>query len=69
MSKLQDSITKSRTFFADVAAEMHRCTWPERRELVESTIVVISSVVMLSVFVGISDKILVLLLKLLIRSG
>jgi len=69
MSKLQDSITKSRTFFADVAAEMRRCTWPERQELIESTIVVIVSVILLSIFVGFSDKIMVILLKLLIRSS
>ena len=69
MSKLQDAITRSRTFFADVAAEMRRCTWPERQELVESTVVVIVSVVMLSMFVAFGDKILVVLLKLLIRPG
>ena len=67
MSKLQDGIAGVRAFFADVLAEMHKCTWPERDELVESTVVVIVSVVLLSAFVGISDKILVLTLKLLIR--
>jgi preprotein translocase subunit SecE len=69
MSKLQDMVTRSKTFLADVTAEMHRCSWPERQELVESTVVVIVSVVMLSVFVGFSDKVLVLLLKLLVRPG
>lgn len=69
MSKLRDWMAGSKAFFADVAAETRRCTWPERQELVESTVVVIVSVVMLSVFVGFSDKVLVVVLKLLIRAG
>jgi preprotein translocase subunit SecE len=69
MSMLQDRVSGIRTFFAEVAAEVHKCTWPERQELLESTVVVIVSVVMMSVFVGVSDKLLMMLLKMLIRPG
>lgn len=69
MSKIQDVINKVRTFCQDVGAEMKKSTWPGRRELVESTIVVIVSIVLISVFIGISDKVLAVLLRLLIPVG
>jgi preprotein translocase SecE subunit len=52
-----------------VVAETKKCTWPERQELIESTVVVIAAVVLLSMFVGVSDKLLVSLLKIFISAG
>lgn len=49
---------KVRGFFADVHAEMKKCTWPTWGELRGSTIVVIVSVVLLSVYVGFCDLVL-----------
>ena len=69
MNKLQESVNGVRVFFGEVVTEMKKCTWPERQELIESTTVVIVLVLMLSAFVGVSDKLLVTLLKLLIPSG
>lgn len=69
MSKVRGGIDNVRNFVGEVVAEMKKSSWPERQELIESTIVVIVSVLMLSAFVGISDKILITLLKLLIPSG
>ena len=69
MSKVQDFINKVRTFCQDVVAEMKKSTWPGRRELMESTVVVIVSIVLISVFIGVSDKVLAVLLKLLIPVG
>ena len=69
MNKLQTAIDGVRVFVADVVNETRKTTWPERQELFESTIVVIVSVVLLAVFVGVSDKILVKLLELLISRG
>ncbi len=56
-------------FFDEVGAEMKKCTWPGREELIESTFVVIVSLLLISLFVGISDKILVEILRLLIPTG
>lgn len=56
-----------KVFFEEVGAEIQKTTWPARDELLESTVVVIISVTLLSVFVGVSDKILELLLRLLIK--
>ena len=56
-------------FFDEVGAEMKKCSWPARDELIESTFVVIVSLLLISLFVGISDKILVEILRLLIPTG
>ncbi|MDA0991169.1 MAG: preprotein translocase subunit SecE [Verrucomicrobia bacterium] len=48
---------------------MKKTSWPTRQELMSSTVMVIVSVVLVSAFVGISDKLLATLLKLLIPSG
>jgi preprotein translocase subunit SecE len=69
MKNISEQLSSLRAFFGDVGVEMHKCSWPERQELLESTAVVIVSVVLISVFVGLSDKILVVLLRLLVRTG
>lgn len=58
MSKLSDSFRAVKFFLADVRNELHKSTWPTRGELVESTVVVILSVVLFAVFVGLCDGIL-----------
>lgn len=44
-------ISRVRKFISDVVSEMKRCTWPGRRELMESTLLVVVSTVMLALFV------------------
>lgn len=46
---------KIRRFFVETTAEMGRCSWPSRSELLESTILVVVAIVMLGVFVAIVD--------------
>jgi preprotein translocase subunit SecE len=69
MSKLTDAVLKVRTFFQEVIDEMRKSTWPQRQELMESTVVVLVSLLLLSLFVGVSDKLLVLFFRLLTPSG
>jgi preprotein translocase subunit SecE len=69
MSKLRDKLTAARAFFSEVGLEMRKSSWPERQELVESTVVVLLSMLLLSAVVGVSDKILVTLLKLILSTG
>jgi preprotein translocase subunit SecE len=66
MSKLQDFAGAVRAFFADVAMEMKKSSWPGRDELISSTLVVIISALIISAFVGVSDFVLHSLLKLLL---
>lgn len=53
-----------RSFIGDVSLEMKKSTWPTRQELMESTVVVIVSILILGVFVGVSDWLLIKLLDI-----
>jgi len=48
-------LAKTRQFISDTLEELHKCTWPSREELFESTIVVIVAVVALSIIVALVD--------------
>ncbi|NLB59893.1 MAG: preprotein translocase subunit SecE [Lentisphaerae bacterium] len=54
------------TFFNEVGIELKKSSWPPRSELMESTIVVILSVIALGVVVGLSDFVLMKLLRLIL---
>ncbi len=54
-----------RAFFSEVAAEFKRVTWPERQELIESTVVVIVFIVILAVVVLVYDKVIQAVLQLI----
>jgi len=49
---------KIATFLKDVKLEMAKVSWSTRGELIDSTIVVLVSLAMLSLFIGICDLIL-----------
>jgi preprotein translocase subunit SecE len=69
MKRLRDAIQAMRVFMSDVSLEMKKSTWPDRQELMSSTVVIIISVVIISVVGGISDKVLITLLRLLLPRG
>jgi preprotein translocase subunit SecE len=56
-----------RNFLGEVVNELRKSSWPTRNELVESTVVVIVSVILFSVFVGLSDTVLAALMRLIVR--
>lgn len=56
-----------REFYKDVLAEAAKVSWPTRTELRDSTIVVIVTVLIVTVFVGAVDRILTLGVGLLFR--
>ncbi len=66
MSKLRELIMSMAAFFSDVGAELRKSSWPTRPELLDSTLVVILSVIALAVFVGISDLVLMKFLELIL---
>jgi len=66
MIKIKDFIFNLTTFFNEVGTELKKSTWPTRPELLQSTVVVIVSVVALGFFVGLSDFILMHVLKLIL---
>jgi len=52
---MQNPIRLIRTFYLQTAGELGKCTWPTRQELVESTLVVIITVIIISLFVTTID--------------
>ena len=47
-----------RAFFKDVRVEIGKVSWPTRNELRDSTVVVIVTVLIVSVFIGVVDRLL-----------
>ena len=69
MEKVRTKLQDIRNFFDEVGAEMKKTTWPTRRELLSTTVVVIVAIFILSVVVGFSDKLLSVLLRALLMRG
>jgi len=66
MGSLKEKIGKAGGFMSDVSAEMKKTDWPNRQELVESTVVVVTSLVLLGAFIFICDTVLTNLVKIII---
>ena len=54
-------------YIRDVRVEMSKVSWPSRRELRDSTLVVIVMVFIVAIFIGIVDRVLTLAFEALIR--
>lgn len=53
-------------FFEEIKGEMKKVTWPTRDELKESTKLVIIATFVVTIFVGVVDQILTLLIRRLL---
>ncbi len=51
-------ITKTKNFIAEVLVEMKKVSWTTRRELIDSSLVVVFSALSLGLFVAIIDFVL-----------
>lgn len=49
------SADKLGKFFREVRAELKKVNWPDRKELVSSTIIVVISVIVIAAFIGVVD--------------
>jgi preprotein translocase subunit SecE len=56
-----------RNFIKDVRVEATKVSWPTRQELRDSTVVVIVTVAIVTVFVGVVDRVLTLGIGMLFR--
>ena len=57
---------KTRGFAREVSAEVKKVSWPSRKELQESTVLVIVSVIVIMIFVGIVDRIFSSIVELIL---
>jgi preprotein translocase subunit SecE len=58
-------VVKAREFLKEVRVESTKVSWPTRNELRDSTIVVIVTVLIVSIFIGIVDRLLTTGVRLL----
>jgi preprotein translocase subunit SecE len=59
-------LEKIKHFFSETRVEMRKVTWPTRDELKESTKIVIVATFVVTLFIGIIDQILTLLVRRLL---
>ncbi len=65
MSNVKQVIQSMGTYLGEVGVEFKKIAWPDRQELVDSTVVVISFIVILAVVVLCCDKVIQFFLQLI----
>jgi preprotein translocase subunit SecE len=60
---MTNPIPKIREFCTEVVVELKKSAWPTRTELVDSTLVVLVTVIILGVFVSAADIVFVFLIR------
>ncbi|WP_066366302.1 preprotein translocase subunit SecE [Neobacillus fumarioli] len=54
-------------FFSEIAREMRKVSWPKRGELVRSTVTVLTTVILFSIFFGVIDLGISKLIRLILE--
>ncbi|HXI82970.1 MAG TPA: preprotein translocase subunit SecE [Verrucomicrobiae bacterium] len=57
-----------RDFLVEVTAELKKSSWPTRKELIDSTLVVIVTVLILGVFVALADLVFLRVIAFLTKA-
>ena len=68
-TKKPNLIVKTQSFFAEVVTELKKSAWPTRKELLDSTLVVIVTMLVLGIFVAVADLVLVKIIGILTKSA
>lgn len=67
LSKIGNGFKKSANFFRDGWLELKKVRWPNRKELTNYTLVVLSTVVLIAIFFTIIDRGLSELLNIVLK--
>ena len=59
---------KLREFMNEVSTELKKSSWPTRKELVDSTVVVIITVLILGLFVALADMVFLRIIDFLTKA-
>lgn len=54
---------KTKSFLDDVKAELHRVTWPARKETISTTWVVVFIIILIAFYLGLCDFVLAKVMK------
>ena len=57
-----------RDFLTEVTAELKKSSWPTRKELIDSTMVVIITVLILGIFVALADLVFLRIIAFLTKA-
>jgi preprotein translocase subunit SecE len=57
-----------RDFLTEVTAELKKSSWPTRKELIDSTLVVIITVLILGIFVALADLVFLRIIAFLTKA-
>ena len=63
------AIDQVKEFRRDVWLEAAKISWPTREELRDSTVVVLTTVILVAIFIGVVDRILTALVGLIFHSS
>lgn len=69
MKNIRGGFQRASDFLRDVGVEMRKTSWPSRRELVESTVVVLVFIALLSAFISLSDWVILSALRWITNAG
>jgi len=69
LQKKPNVVVKTQTFFNEVVVELKKSSWPTRKELIDSTLMVIVTMVILGVFVAFADLVFVKIIGMLTKSA
>ena len=71
LERIKDSLTEAwagtSRFLREVRGEIRKVTWPQKKEIIGSTVVVIVSVGIMAIFLGLVDLVLQNLLTYVIK--
>ena len=71
LERIKDSLTETweatARFLREVRGEIRKVTWPQKKEIIGSTVVVIVSVGIMAIFLGLVDLVLQNLLTYVIK--
>jgi preprotein translocase subunit SecE len=62
-----DFLRRAQDFVREVLAEFRKVSWPSRQELINSTVVVITVTVVVSLFLGAVDVVLARIVERILR--
>ncbi|HNQ17637.1 MAG TPA: preprotein translocase subunit SecE [Smithellaceae bacterium] len=66
MEKIKETFQRMTQFFKDAKAELKKVTWPNRKQTLASTSVVLIIVFIVAIYLGIIDYILARLVRLVL---
>jgi preprotein translocase subunit SecE len=69
LQKKPNLVVRIKTFCNEVIVELKKSSWPTRKELVDSTIIVIVTMIILGIFVAFADMVFVRIVGMLTKSA